>query len=55
MKNKKDLKLHTKHERHKVAYKTRKTSSNIQNKKDMKLHTKQERHKVAYKAKKTSS
>jgi hypothetical protein len=49
------MKLHTKQERHKVAYKARKTSSYIQNKKDMKLHTKQERHKVANKARKTSS
>ena len=53
MKNKKDVKLHTKQERHKIRYKTRKTSSDIQSKKDIKLHTKQERHEATYKTRKT--
>jgi hypothetical protein len=42
--NKKDIKLHTKQERHKVTNKK---------KKDIKLHTKQERKKVIYKTRKT--
>jgi hypothetical protein len=53
MQNKKDIKLHTKQERHNVTYKTRKTKSYIQNKKDIKLDTKQERYKVTYKTRKT--